>query len=62
MAGERFQVAVLQFNDAVVGFADGVNWQHITGRYYQAQVADIGVSETYRVRAFDNIELETGAH
>ena len=58
--GERFQVAVLQSNGAVVDFADGINWVNITGRYYQAQVADIGVSETYRVRAFDNVELEAG--
>ena len=60
IAGERFQVAVFQSNGTIVDFADGPNWQLITGRYYQAQVPDIGVSETYRVRAFDNMELEAG--
>ena len=57
-AGERFQIAVFQSESTTpVDVTEGTNWQHITGRYYQALIADIGVSETYRVRAFDNIEL-----
>ena len=59
IAGGNFRLVVRDV-EGVVNTYPSSGWENLVGAYYQASGVEVGVSETYSVEQYDDIELVPG--